>query len=367
MTGKSEQAEKGEGGSAANTSAVSRRREIIILLAALILGGILLTGIYAIWNYDRKHPVTDDALLRANYVWIRPQVEGRVVELHVQPNEYVRAGQPLFRIDPRPYQHHLAKAEKQLVLVKQENAAGVAAVAAAKAQIKEQQAALKTANQYSERYAAMEKKQAASELSVISFQNKLDAARGKLLELQADLAKAEADLGGEEVQQARITRAKADIDLARLDLEWTQVTAPADGYVSRLTLRVGDVVQPDEQLFPFIESDHWWVHANFKETSVAGIKPGMPASITIDSYGDRVFHGEVESISSAAAASFALLPPQNTTGNWVKVTQRIPVRIRLKDTDPEYPYRFGASAQVTIDIKSPVDASAAPASASSAD
>jgi membrane fusion protein (multidrug efflux system) len=154
-----------------------------------------------------------------------------------------------------------------------------------------------------------------------------------------------------EVREARIATAQADVALAKLNLEWTRVPAPADGYVTQLSLRIGDVVKPQEQLFPFIESTNWWVEANFKETAVALIEPGMRATVTVDIYGDRKFEGKVESISRGAAASFSLLPPQNTTGNWVKVTQRIPVRVRILEQDPQYPFRLGASAAVSIDIE----------------
>ena len=134
------------------------------------------------------------------------------------------------------------------------------------------------------------------------------------------------------------------------------MVAPANGYVGKLTLRVGDVVQSADDLFPFVESDIWWVAANFKETAVERIKPGQSVTVKIDMYGDKEFRGTVTSIGPSSAASFSLLPPQNTTGNWVKVTQRIPVRIGLDAIEPDYPYRLGASAQVVIDT---VDASQA--------
>lgn len=155
------------------------------------------------------------------------------------------------------------------------------------------------------------------------------------------------------VRAARIASAEADVALAKLNLEWTRILAPADGYVTQFSLRVGDVVKPQEQLFPFIESTQWWVEANFKETDVALIEHGMRVIVTIDSYGGKEFEGRVESISRGAAASFSLLPPQNATGNWVKVTQRIPVRIRLSQQDAKYPFRLGASATVEVDVDTP--------------
>jgi membrane fusion protein (multidrug efflux system) len=329
--------------------AVNRKKEISLLVGSLILAGILLVGIYAIWNYDREHPTTDDAFLQANYVWIKPQVGGQITKLSVSPNEAVRAGQVLFQIDPAQYQQRLIKAEKQLILVTQKNVADQASVNAIKAQIAEQESAIKTAEEYAKSYQKMEKKGAASKLGAVSYEDALATARARLLELQADLAQAVAELGADDVQDARIKVAQAEVDLAKLALQWTRVEAPADGIVTGMTLRVGDVVEPGQQLFPFIETDYWWVQANFVETAVAHVRPGMPARVKIDTYGDRRFKGIVESISSGTAAAFSLLPPQNTTGNWVKVTQRIPVRIRLLDTDANFPLRFGASATATID------------------
>jgi membrane fusion protein (multidrug efflux system) len=332
----------------------SRRKELLILAAALVISSVLFAGIYAIWRYERRHPSTEDALLHAHYVWIRPQVTGQVFKLFVTPNAFVQAGDPLFQIDPRLYREHLAKAEKELVLVRHEIDSDKAAVAAAQARVKEQEAAVATARQYAERYRQMVKKGAASELSTIGYENDLDLAQEKLLEIKAKLQQAIVDLGDENVQKARVEKAEIQVRLAQLDLEWTRVTAPTDGQVTAFELRTGDVVQPGDKLFPFIETGDWWVQANFKETQLAGIRPGMPATVTIDIYGDRRFKGVVESISGSAAAAFSLLPAQNTTGNWVKVTQRIPVRIHMLTRDHEHPYRLGASTEVTVEREAPL-------------
>jgi membrane fusion protein (multidrug efflux system) len=332
----------------------SRGRELAILAAALILSGVLFAAIYAIWQYERRHPSTQDAFLRAHYVWIKPQITGQVTTLFVAPNAFVHAGDRMFEIDPRPYREHLDKAEKQLVLVRHEIEADRAKVDAARARVKEQESAVATARQYAERYEKMVAKGAASELSTISHENELSVAIQKLLEVKAELQQAIVELGDEDVQQARVEKAAAEVRLAKLDLEWTLVKAPADGLVTEFELRVGDVVSPGDRLFPFIETTEWWVQANFKETQLKGIKPGMPAIVTVDIYGERTFKGVVESISGSSAASFSLLPAQNTTGNWVKVTQRIPVRIRMLTRDPAHPYRMGASAEVTVEKDAPL-------------
>lgn len=338
--------------SASPKSPMSRRKETAIVSGALVLAGVLAIGIYVLWHFDRLHPSTDDAYLHANYVWISPQLNGQISKLFVEPNQFVKAGEPLFEIDPRQYQQALEKTKNQLLLVRRDVEADQARVDSAKARLREQQADLKTAEQYAERFRKMVKDGAAAELDTIHYINALIEAKGRVAEAQAALDIALINKGSPEVQKARIASAMADVTLAKLNLEWTKVVAPADGYVTQFSLRAGDVVKPQQQLFPFIESAVWWVEANFKETDVDLIEPGMSAVVTVDIYGDRRFEGKVESISRGAAASFSLLPPQNVTGNWVKVTQRIPVRILMLESDPDYPFRLGASATASIDIDS---------------
>jgi membrane fusion protein (multidrug efflux system) len=331
---------------------LSHQKQTAILVGVLVLAGILSIGFYKLWTYEDVHPSTEDAYLHAHYVWISPQLNGQVSGLFVEPNQFVKAGEPLFEIDPRPYQQEVIKAENQLLLIRHKVDSDSARVEAAKARLSEQQAQLQTAEQYAERFRKMVKSGAAAELDTIHYVNAVTEAKGRVAEAKAALDEALIIQGSEKVRQARIESAQADVALAKLNLEWTRIAAPADGYVTQMTLRAGDVVKPEEQLFPFVESTNWWVEANFKETDVALIEPGMDASVTVDIYGDRKFKGRVESLSRGAAASFSLLPPQNTTGNWVKVTQRIPVRIRMLEQDPKHPFRLGASATVIIDTQS---------------
>ena len=348
MSEHSSQAHKEEG----SKPHMSRAREIAIVIGALALAGLVAVGLYQLWTYERLHPSTDDAYLHAHYVWISPQIDGQVTKLYVEPNQFVKAGDPLFEIDPRPYRHQLTKAENQLLLVRHDAQADEARVESARARLSEQEAELKTAEKYAEEFRKMVKAGAAAELDTIHYINAVVEAKGRVADAKAALEVAILNRGDADVRQARITSAEADLAIAKLNMEWTTVRAPADGYVTQFSLRVGDVVKPQEQLFPFIESANWWVQANFKETDVNLIEPGMRAVVTVDIYGDKTFEGRVESLSRGAAASFSLLPPQNTTGNWVKVTQRIPVRIRMLEQDPKYPFRLGASVTAAVDTES---------------
>lgn len=139
---------------------------------------------------------------------------------------------------------------------------------------------------------------------------------------------------------------------AQLNLKYTHITAPTSGFIANLTLRQGDTVTAYQQLFALIDNQSWWVQANFKETQLTRIRPGQSATIKVDMYPRRTFSGRVMSISSAAGASFSLLPPENASGNWVKVTQRFPVKVLITAHDPRYPLRLGASSTVTINTTS---------------
>ena len=330
----------------------SHRKEVVILVGTLIVAGILSIGLYRLWSWEHLHPSTDDAYLQANYVWISGELDGRVSHLYVEPNQFVHAGAPLFEIDPRAFEQELHKAQNQLILVRHDVKADQTRVESARARLSEARAELATAQQYADRFQEMVKSGAAAELDTIHYAHALMEAKGREAEAKAHLDEALINQGSPEARTARIGSAEADVALAKLNLEWTRVRAPADGYVANLTLRVGDVIRSQEPLFPFIESEAWWVQANFKETDIAEIEPGMRAVIKVDAYGDRKFEGVVESVSRGTAASFSLLPPQNTTGNWVKVTQRIPVRIRVPERNAKFPFRLGASATVAIDVDS---------------
>lgn len=326
----------------------SKSREVLIILASVGVGALLLAGAYAYWAYDFGHPTTEDAYLRAHTVWITPQVTGQVVRVHVRDNQFVKAGAPLFDIDPRQFEAALSAAKSQLELVEQGNRVDQAAVVAAEASVKEQEAAYNEAQDEYRRIKVLVDKGDAPQIQGVQTRDTMLEAKASLENARAELRLSREKLGPPGIQQARIDKARAGVDVAKLKNEWTVVTAPADGYVTKFDLRAGEVVSADQQLFPFVESEHWWVQANYKETKVADIKPGMVADVRIDIYGSRKFRGTVESTSSASAAQFTLLPPENTTGNWVKVTQRIPVRIALEPEDPDFPYRMGASATVTV-------------------
>ena len=339
----------------------SRFREILIVIGALVLGGAILFGIYGYWNFERDHPATENAYLQANYVWISPRVDGQVMEVYVTENQRVQEGDLLFALDPQPYQAALDAAEANLLLTRQSVEAGKARVDAAKAMVEAQKATVEAARQKSVRSKPLVGEDVVTKLKGIELDQEYAEEQARLKEAEANLVVAERDYGTPEIVEATIQKSEAALELARLNREWTVVEAPADGFVTNFGLRKGDVVETADSLFPFVEVSEWWIEANFKETSIDRIKPGQPVTVKIDMYGDKTFEGTVSSLGSSSAASFSLLPAQNTTGNWVKVTQRVPVRINLGSYDEAFPYRMGASASVEVntDVAGSDDTSAA--------
>lgn len=325
-----------------------RRKWLRRLAVAILVLGLGWVG-YRYREYTGIHIETSDAYLHAYSVRISPQVEGRVLQVPVKDQEHVKQGQLLLEIDPAPFKIAVEQAQAQLDLAKQQAAAAQAAVDAANAQVDRRQALLKNARSDAKRTLTLVRKGTLSQSQGDNAKAALKEAQANLDAAQADLRQAQKQLGAPGAQNARIRAAAAALDKAKLDLSYTRIDAPAAGIVSQITVRPGDMVQPGQALFPLVEDQSYWVDANYKETDLKRIQPGQPAKINIDMYPDKTFHGTVDSISPASGTAFSLLPPENATGNWVKVTQRFPVRVRILNDDPNHPLRVGATCAVTID------------------
>ena len=274
-----------------------------ILTLTFIAFAVIGWGAY--WLYGRYYISTDNAYINANVVQIAPRVTGQVIRLYVVNNQYVKQAQPLFDLDPIPFQIALDRAAAELT----------------KCQSEWQNASL-----IAMRTAPLAKRKFVSSQEGDTARTNLDGAA------------------------AAVALARANLEQAKLDLQFTHIAAPAKGWVTNVTLRVGNIVTANQPLFALIDDEEYWVDANFKETELAVIHPGQKATIVTDLYPGRVFQGVVESISGGSGNVFSLLPPQNATGNWVKVTQRVPVRVRILHPDFQYPLRIGTSATVTIHL-----------------
>jgi membrane fusion protein (multidrug efflux system) len=256
----------------------------------------------------------------------------------------------LFDIDERPYRLALDKAQAQLQLAVQSVSQQNAAVAAAQAQVVQRQAELNNAQQNYDRFHRLAVQGFYSEQGGEAARTQAATAAAALKTAQANLEQARSALGQAGNENANIQAAAAAVEQARLDLQHTHVTAPVDGLITNLSLRPGDIVLTGAPLFVLIGTQTFWVDANFKETELKPIRTGEQASIEVDMYPNHVFHGVVDSVSGGSGTAFSLLPPQNATGNWVKVTQRVPVRVRILDPDPRWPLRVGTTATVRIRV-----------------
>lgn len=282
------------------TSRTMQVRLFVAVLSLLLISGVIY------WLHARRYIDTDDAYVNANIVQVAPQVSGQVIMLNVQNNQFVKAGTLLFALDPAPFQ---------------------AAIDKAKAQLQIDDATLKNAQTNTGRTVALAKK------ASLSLKERDDAVK---------------DL---QVAEAALRLDKASLAQAELDLRNSRVCAAVDGYVANMTLRVGSVVSAFQPLFAIISTEQYWVDANFKETELQNIKSGQRAEIIVDMYPAYRFTGVVANISGGSGAAFSLLPPQNATGNWIKITQRVPVKILITNPNAQYPLRVGTTATVTVDTQ----------------
>jgi membrane fusion protein (multidrug efflux system) len=318
------------------------------LIAALLTLG-LATGGWAWWRHAVRFLSTDDAYVGAHVVQIAPQVAGKIVRVAVHDNQPVRRGELLFEIDPEPYRLALIRAQAQLTLARQQARADTADVAVARAQVSTQMALAANAGAIARRDEALVAKGFLSPQSGGTAKDQALAAASGLAAARARLQQAQAAAGSVGAENAGVRQAQAALAQAELDLAHTQVVAQANGQVSQLGLRPGDVVAAGQAVFALVDNSEFWVDANFKETELARIHPGQAVTVRVDLYPDRVFRGVVEAVSPGAGSAFSLLPPENASGNWVKVAQRVPVRVRILDPDSEHPLRLGVSATVSID------------------
>jgi len=338
-------------------------------LPLIIFGLLAIAG--ASWGvqrylWSRHHVSTDNAQLDGHITAIAPRISGFVARVLVEDNQHVKAGDTLVVLDDRDLSVHLQQAEAELRTVeasagsRQEAGQAVAQLEATRAQAGSAEATIAAAEaNYQKAAADLERYRGLAARKIVAAQQ-LDAAQAAFNAAQANLqaaqrqaaaARSEVAAGGAAVRGAgaRVAAAQAAVDNARLQLSYAYLLAPADGIVAKRSAEPGALVQVGQQLMSIVPVHEVWVTANLKETQLRHISINDPAEFTVDAYGDHAFHGRVESVSPATGARFALLPPDNATGNFTKVVQRIPVRIALEQPiDTAYVLRPGMSVDVTI-------------------
>jgi membrane fusion protein, multidrug efflux system len=325
------------------------RRLLLMVVLPLIL---IIVGLWY-WMHTERYQSTDNAYVFANQVSIAPQVSGRVVAVLVAQNQTVMPGQVLLKIDPAAMQFALDQANAALKTVTDQIRAQQQQLRAAEAELKGAEANVAYLRRDVQRKTNLEQRDVVPAARLDDLKTNLTVAEEKTVALKAQIAQVEAQLGnnpfGPVTQQASYQQALAARDKATLDLSYTTVIAPAAGVVTEVSIKPGDIVTAGQPVFALVMGGERWVDANFKETQLTHVYVGQKAKITVDAYPGRTWEGTVVSISPGTGSVFSVLPPENATGNWVKVVQRIPVRI-LIDTSADGPdLRAGMSAEVSID------------------
>ena len=309
----------------------------------LVIIAVIAAGIYSYYLYSVYFPSTENAYVHAHKIAIAPRVSGHIAKVHVNNNQHVDKGDLLVTIDRRHYRLQKQQARQNLALATQQAEQAREKISAARTDLEKAKADLDFANEMAERYRNLYKQKAGSQQSMQKYANK--AAQARQGHKQARIALNQAKVAYE-IARTRKRLAKVKLEQARLQLSYTRIHAPASGYIGNLDLHAGQVVKQGEKLFALVDDQQWWINVNFKETQLSRLQPGQPATIELDMY-NHTYHGTVQSISPASGSSFSLLPRQNATGNWVKVTQRFTVRVAIEN-NPDYPLRLGASAHVRV-------------------
>ena len=313
---------------------------MLIVPALLLIGG----GYY--WLTSGGSVSTDDAFVKQDIVSVSAQVNGPIAQVFVKNGDQVKRGEVLFRIDPQPYQVALEQAQAQLAAAQLQTTQLRTQAAGTGADIVGEQANLQIKKNALARQQALLKQGFTTRADYEDALNEVRAAEQDVADAKARAANAHAALAPGE--QPQIAQAKAAVDKAKLDLERTTIRAPMDGVVENAdNLHVGQMAVTGLGMLSLVHSKTAWVEANFKEKDVGRMVPGQKAKIEVDAYPGQEFDAHVESIGAGTGSEFSLLPAQNANGNWVKVTQRVPVRIAFDGT-PSKPMIAGLSVDATI-------------------
>lgn len=331
-----------------------RRTRNLVRLGLMILGpfAVVIAGSYY-YVIGGRFVSTENAYVKADKIAISTNVPGRVIEVLTSENNKVEAGQMLFRLNPEPFQIALNQATAKLDSIKAEIRELQAIYRQKQAELKVQQSDLAYFKTEYDRQVKLKKRGVVSQSRLDESRRNVNSTKQRILAIRQEISRALARLGGDLSKQIDehplVQEAFAERERMALRLSWTQIRSPDSGIVTNISLEPGEFVKAGTPIFSVVATGNIWVEANLKETDLTHVKVGQDTNISIDSYPDRIWRARVESISMATGAEFSLLPPQNATGNWVKVVQRIPIKFKLLDSPYDPPLRAGMSVVVEID------------------
>jgi len=343
------------------------KRKFVIPIV-IVLAIIAAVWGFKTWSYSRSHESTDDAQVDGDIVPVIAKVGGYVTSVSTDENQHVKEGQILVTLDDAEYRVKVDAAQADLSAAQgvagTKNSEGqaqgqVATASGQRSQLDAQVIAAQAANTNAQANLARMQNLAAKQ--IVSKQQ-LDAALAAAAAAQAQLLAAQRQVStagsqistaqaGVRIAEARSGAAQAALDNAKLQLSYTRITAPASGLIARKEVEVGQLVSAGQPMMNIVSDSGVWVTANFKETQLNDIKVGQPVEFDVDAYGKCTAEGKVESLSGATGAKFALLPPDNATGNFTKVVQRVPIRIAVTKACPDHPLRPGLSVDVHVSTR----------------
>jgi membrane fusion protein, multidrug efflux system len=339
-----------------------RRRTWLVGLTAGIVVAALLVAAW--WLYASRYESTDDAYVAGDLANVMSQVTGTVISIGADENDRVLAGQDLVKLDPTDARIALQDSEQQLARTVRQVHTVFANRDQLRAVVMQRWADLDRALADFSRRKNLAASGAVSGEELGHARDAVNAARDALTAAQKNLAASVALVGRTGVaDNPDVAAAATQVERAWLNLQRTDVRAPVTGYVARRGVELGERVAPGNPLMSLVPLEHVWIDANFKEVQLRDMRIGQPVEVTADLYGGRVkYHGRVEGLGMGTGAAFALLPAQNATGNWIKVVQRVPVRIALEPKElAQHPLRIGLSTQVTVDVRDTSGLQLAPA------
>jgi membrane fusion protein (multidrug efflux system) len=335
-----------------------QRRALVLTITAICI--LAMVGVVVWWVNASGYISTDDAFIDARTVTISSQVNAQVIDVPVTDNELVKAGTVLVTLERNDYQAQVDQAKAQvdqaranIANIEAQIGAQQARIDQAQRQVAQAQAALTFAQQQDQRYSGLAKKGSVTIEQAQQYHSNFLQSQASFQAAQANAVAAEKQLPilqSQKLQaQAQLEQMQATLEQGQINLSRTSIRAPIDGYVTNLTAAKGNNAAVGQALMMFVPRNVW-VTANFKETELKSVRPGAPVSIAVDAYPGRTFEGHVASIQAGSGTAFSLLPPQNATGNYVKIVQRIPVKI-VFNKPPDVRLGPGMSVVPTVTVK----------------